>query len=298
MAFEEIRDQLPHINYQVESFTAVAWRITRLRNLPDIRCYKRQFSKNELFPGGYSLDQDVSPKYLPTAQFNSLKLVNWDEHTYSYAKPLLLGNAGLKILHIAGNRKLTNIEEEDIGDEDCLPPIEELRLKNYKWDHSPSIIEGFWNWNNLTSLELEHVPIIRFCRTVSVDKLTQLKTFRTDGFCFDESNRDQATVLLSKMVSNIRGLNELSLTCNVGYQDCVSSILRHSKTLHTLELRSYCDLFPKDLSDKLSQERVTMDQLNSIRTMCPQLTTLVFDLRPPVCSTVKFAEAASVLIMQ
>ena len=251
---------------------------------------------SQLFPGQYSFSQYIEPRYLPTAQFNSLKFVNWDEYSYSYAKPLLLGNAGLKTLHIAGDLNWTNIEEEDIGDEDFLPPIEELNLRNYEWDHSPLIIESFWNWSNLTSLELECVPIIRFCRTVSVDKLIQLKKFRTDGFCFDESNWDQATELLSNIVSNIRGLHELSLTCNVGYQECISSVLRHSQTLRTLKLRSYCDLFPEDLSDKISEERVTMDQLNSIRTMCPHLTTLAFDLRPPVCSTVEFAEAASVLI--
>ena len=107
-----------------------------------------------------------------------------------------MGNAELKTLHIAGDLNWTNIEEEDIRDEDFLPPIKELNLRNYEWDYSPLIIKSFWNWNNLTSLELECVLIIRFCQTVSVDKLTQLKTFRTDGFCFDESNWDQATELL------------------------------------------------------------------------------------------------------
>lgn len=248
--------------------------------------------------GQYLLSQDIGPRYLPTAQFSSLKFVDWDEFTYYYASPLLLGNAGLKTLHLSGNRNWTNIAEEDIGDEDILPPIEELSLRNYEWDHSPSFIDSFWNLTSLTSLELQCVPIIRFCDTVSVEKLAQLKVFKTDGFCFDESNWPQATELLSNLVTNIRGLHELSLTCNVGYQCCVSSIFRHSRTLHTLELRSYNDPFATDLSDKLSQERVKMVQLNSIRTMCPHLTTLVIDLRPPVCSTVEFAGAASVLIMQ
>ena len=301
MAFEEIRDALPHIGYQVEAFKAVAWRLTRLRNHPDNRYYDRYFAISQLPSGRYPLGQDIGPRYLPTAQFSSLKFVEWDEHSYQYASPLLLGNTRLKILHISGDRNWTVIADEDIGDEDSLPPIEELSLRNYDWDHSPSIIDSFWSFTSLRSLELDCVPIIRFCRAVSAENLAQLEIFKTDGFCYEESHWPEATELLSNLVSEIRGLHELSLTCNVGYQCCVSSILTHGQTLHTLELRSYNDPWAtdrSDLSDKLSQERVKMVQLNSIRTMCPHLTTLVFDLCPPVCSTVGFAGAASVLITQ
>ena len=253
---------------------------------------------SQLSSGRYPLGQDIGPRYLPTAQFSSLKFVDWDEFTYNYARPLLLGNASLKTLHIAGDQNWTVIEEEDIEDEDFLPPVEELSLRNYDWDHSPLIVDRFWNWAGLRSLELECVPIIRFCRSVSAENLAQLEVFKTDGFCFEESSWPEATELLSNLVSEIRGLHELSLTCNVGYQCCVSSILRHGQTLRTLELRSYNDPFTTDLSDKLSEERVEMAQLNSIRTMCPRLTTLVFDLHPDVCTTVGSGEITSVLITQ
>lgn len=109
--------------------------------------------------------------------------------------------------------------------------------------------------------------------------LAQLEIFKTDGFCYEESHWPEATKLLSNLVSEIRGLCGLSLTCNVGYQCCVSSILRHGQTLHTLELRSYNDPWATDRSDlsedEPSQERAKMVQLNSIRTMCPHTVPLI-----------------------
>ena len=253
---------------------------------------------SQLFSGRHSLSQDIGPRYLPTAQFTSLKFVEWDEFTYRYASALLLGNPRLKTLHISGSRRFTNIREEEIGDEDLLPPIEELSLQYYVWDHSPSIIKSFWNWTNLRSLELKRVSTIRFCYTVSAENLARLQVFRTDGFCFDHSDWPEATRLLSNLISNIRGLHELSLTCHVGYHCCVSSIFRHGPTLHKLELRSYCKPLPVDLSERLSQTRVEMVQLNSIRSMCPHLTDLILDHHPGVCSTVGFVGAATVLITQ
>lgn len=251
-----------------------------------------------MFSTRYDLSQVNGPRYFPRAQFSSLKFVEWDEFTYRYASPLLLGNTRLKTLHISGNRRFTTIAEDDIGDEDSLPPIEELCLQYYDWDHSQSIIHGFWNWTGLRSLELKRVPITRFCHTVSADNFSQLEVLRTDGYCFDHSDWPEATRLLSNLISNIRGLHELSLTCHVGYQCCVSSILKHGRTLHTLELRSYCEPLQMDLSERVSQMRVETVQLNSIRSMCPHLTDLVLDHHPGVCSTLGFVGAATVLITQ
>ena len=248
--------------------------------------------------GRYPLSQDIGPRYLPTAQFSSLKFIEWDKHSYNYVSPLLLGNTKLKTLHISGDRNWTQIAEEDIGDEDSLPPIEELSLQNYDWDHSPWTINNFWSWTTLRSLELKTVPIMRFCHTVSEEDFAQLTTFRTDGFCFEESEWPEATRLLSSLIFNIGGLHELSLTCNVGEQCCVESICRHGPTLRSLELRSYNDPFSTDLSDKLSEKRIKMIQLMSIQQLCPHLTDLVFDHHPGVCTTVGPVGAASVLITQ
>ncbi len=282
LAFEEIRDELPHVEYLVEAFRAIAWRVTRLRNHPDTRYYDPDFVMRRLSSGQYFLGQAIGLRYLPTAQFASLKFVEWDEYSYQYVSPLLLGNARLKTLHIAGKYNGTVIAERDIEDHHRLPPIEELSLQNYVWDHSPPIIYHFWNWTNLTSLELKRVPILQFLHTVPATHLMQLQVFRTDGLCLNKSDWCEATQSLSDLISQISGLHELSLTCNVGDESCVLSILEHGPTLHTLELRSYHDPLASHLSDKLSQNRVNRVQLNSIRIMCPHLTTLVLDYHPGV----------------
>ena len=284
MAFEEIRDDLPHLEYQVEAFRAVAWRVTRLRHHPDPRYYDYYFAMRRLCSGWYLPSPDLGLIYLPTTQFTSLKFVDWDEFSYEYVSPLLLRNDQLKTLHIAGTYNGTMIAERDIGDEDSLPPIEELSLQNYDWDHSQPIINTFWNWTNLTSLELKRVPILHFLYTVPAEHLAQLQVFRTDGFCLDNSDWSQATRSLADLISKIWGLYELRLTCNVGDHCCVLSLFGHGKTLHTLELRSYHDPFARHLSDKLSQKRVDSAQLNSIRARCPRLTTLVLDYQPGVSS--------------
>ena len=279
MAFEEISDELPHLDYLVEAFRAVAWRVTRLRKHPDTRYYDRSFATRHI-----SSIQHLGLRYLPTAQFSSLKFVEWDQFSYEYVSPLLLGNVRLKTLHIAGKNTGVRIAETDIGDEDCLPPIEELSLQNYDWDHSLPIINSFWNWTNLRSLELKRVPILHFLYTVPAEYLEQLQVFKTDGFCLANSDQCQATRSLSTLISRICGLHELSLTCNVGDQCCVSSLVGHGATLHTLELRSYNDPFATHLADKLYQKRVNRAQLNSIRALCPHLSTLVLDYHPRVCS--------------
>ena len=267
----------------MEAFRAVAWRVTRLRDHPDTRYYDQYFAMRRLYSGRYLSSPSLGLRYLPTARFTSLKFVEWDEFSYEYVSPLLLGNDQLKTLHIAGKYNGTIIAERDIGHRDCLPPIEELSLQNYDWDHSLSIINSFWNWTNLTCLELKRVPILHFLYTVPAENLAQLQIFRTDGYCLDESDWCQATRSLSDLISQIWSLHELRLTCNVGDQRCVSSIFRHGLTLHTLELRTYHDPFATHLSDKLSQKRVDGAQLNSIRVMCPHLTTLVLDYHPGVC---------------
>ena len=283
LAFQEIREGLPHLEYQVEAFRAIAWRVTRLRDHPDPRYYDLYFAMRRQYSGRYPYSHNLGYTYLPTAQLTSLKFTEWDQFSYQYVSPLLLGNDQLKTLHIAGKYNGTMIEENDIGDQDSLPPVEELSLQNYDWDHSPPIINSFWNWSKLTVLELRRVPILHFLYTVPAENLAQLQVFRTDGFCLDNTDWDQATRSLSDLISKIRHLHELSLTCNVGEHRIILSVLGHGATLNALELRSYHDPFATHLAERISQKRVSRAQLCHIRATCPHLTTLALDYNPLVC---------------
>ena len=281
-----MRDEFPHLEYQVEAFRAVAWRITRLRDDPYSR-YDDYLAMRRQYSGGY-LSGNYASTWRSTSRLTCLKFVDWDEYSYQYISPLLLGNHQLKTLHIAGKHTGTMIDEGGIGDQDSLPPIKELSLQNYDWDHSPMIITSFWNWTNLTVLELKRVPILHFLYTVPAENFARLQVFRTDGFCFDNSNWELATRSLSDLISKIWHLYELSLTCNVGDQSLLLSLLGHGATLHTLELRCYHDPFATHLSDRISQKRVNSVQLNFIQVVCPHLTTLALDYRPSVCPLYQF----------
>lgn len=67
------------LEYQVEAFKAVAWRVTRLRHNPHPRYYDHYFALRRQYSGRYLYSQSLGRTYLPT--FTSLKFVQWDEYS-------------------------------------------------------------------------------------------------------------------------------------------------------------------------------------------------------------------------
>jgi hypothetical protein len=173
----------------------------------------------------------------------SCKLVEWRPRHYGRfdqgLKSSLLLNATLEILHISGADNRATIRETEIDEHDRLSPIKELSLHHFRWEYSVHAATTFWNWSNLSRLELKEVPIKSFLQTVAPNYLVQLKEFTTDGYYRHRSEREEITDLISTLVLGIRALHKLILTCYVGDDKIVSAISKHGDTLHTLQLCVY-----------------------------------------------------------
>ena len=125
---------------------------------------------------------------LPPARLMSLKMQGVvprreERQVVPTLKNTLLASDELKVLHLLNMRSGFRFIDEDIGQSECLPALEELFLQGYFWLHSTSIATSYWNWTRLTSLRLEKVLIVNFLETVSPEYLLRLQSFFTDGHC-------------------------------------------------------------------------------------------------------------------
>ena len=259
LAFEDIRLKWPELKYSVEGLNdvlAAAWSTT-----------------NSNF-------RTVAPARLVSCNF-----VRWHSLSYeNYGKSLLLHNRQLETLHISGSDHYPTIPQAEIKHKDRMPQLQELVLHRFEWPYSAHMAVNFWDWSHLARLELKMVCIVLFLQTVTPEHLTQLQEFTTDGYCSNQSERIEATDLITTLVSSIRALKKLILTCNVGDEKCVSAVLKHGSTLRTLQLRIYQATQSQKLSDRLNQQPVNERQLESIRKACPRLTTLILDYDARGCT--------------
>lgn len=140
---------------------------------------------------------DIS--YLPPARLVSFKMQGTLGYPLRQAGPklkrILLEFDQLKVLHLLDLRLGNRFIDEDIGQSEILPAVEELFLQGYIWQHSLKIATSFWNWSRLTSLRLEKVLIVNFLETVSPEHLLQLQSFVTDGHCESATEHTKVRVL-------------------------------------------------------------------------------------------------------
>ena len=191
-------------------------------------------------------------------------------------KAFLLQCDQLKVLHLFNLRSAARFLDEEIGQSERLPPIEELFLQGYDWRHSPSIASSFWNWSRLTSLRLEKVSIIDFLESVSPENFLQLRSLITDGHCQNPADYTRATDLMTKLVMAIDSLETLSLVCSVKIFP-MDAIRKHGPGLRHLQLRDFKGMVPLPLR----RDRVTtlsLLDLLEIQSSCPKLMELGLDV--------------------
>lgn len=203
---------------------------------------------------------------------SSCKMVDLDGFTADRIKPLLMGRSELETLHLIGNRKLRSWEylgftDIRIGYDDRMSPVKELILQSYFWNHSPHNAVNFWNWTQVTHLELRDVCMMRFLKSVPPHHLLQLKTLVLDDHCPGAIH--EASDLMCDLVTNIKALENLSLKCKP--YKAIGPILRHGPTLRSLEIRDYSELgtSPAALSEA---------GLKRIQKYCPDLMELGINL--------------------
>ena len=191
-------------------------------------------------------------------------------------KTFLLQCDQLNVLHLFSLQSSAEFLDEEIDRSERLPPIEELFLHGYVWQHSPSIATSFWNWSRLTSLRLEKVSIIDFLESVSPENFRQLRSLITDGHCQNPAEYTRATDLIIGLVRAIDSLETLSLVCDVNMLP-IDAIRKHGPGLRHLQLRDYKGM----VHQPLRRDRVptlSLLDLLEIHSSCPKLMELGLDV--------------------
>ena len=182
--------------------------------------------------------------------FDPLRLVSCEIVNYSVSSddrsPLqdfLLGRENLERLHLTCIGPGINVSDNAIYPHERMPAIKELVLDGYMWNHSPATAVRFWNWSRITHLELRMVPIIPFLTTVTPEHLTNLRTFKIDGFCPEILFKFEGCEFLIRLLHGIKALEDLSIFLHIDRIDedlkekLVHAISRHGRSMRSLEFR-------------------------------------------------------------
>lgn len=170
------------------------------------------------------------------------------------APPLVTRLSSFKNLLLSA-RRLETLHFEDRGQgtqfnflpQERLPPIRELTLRSYDWNHSPEDVARHWDFSRITSLSLTSVPLFNFLSSVNFTDLANLHTLHCEDFSAHLPDlRQEATQALYVLIkSYIRSLSVLSVTVHTA-QFPVDAILSHSHSLTTLRLRDYTGFAEED----------------------------------------------------
>lgn len=215
----------------------------------------------------------TSLKIVPPQHLTSFKTVNWQAPYHSDIKDLLLGRPELETIHLVGEKQrivqdCVTFPDWAIQSREKLPPVKKLVLQNYFWGHSPHTAVNFWNWTQITHLELKDASINRFLKTVPPKHLEQLKTL----VLLDHSERSvtEVTKRMSSLVYKILALEKLTLKCKV--RRIVTTILKQGPSLRSLALREY---FGRDSRDFRT---LIVADVEAIQASCPKLMELALDV--------------------
>ncbi|RYP71481.1 hypothetical protein DL771_004736 [Monosporascus sp. 5C6A] len=203
--------------------------------------------------------QDIYLRAIPAGNLVSLRLSSPDPPLTTRLEPLkrlLLRARRLRVLDYRDRGQGTHFrfassEGGGQGEEDqTLPPLEDLTLQSYDWDHGPDAAARHWDFSRLRALRLVDVPAFNFLASVDPERLAGLHTLRCDDFSahLPVDRRADATRALRRLVGCIRALRVLEVTCHTRLffppddgdaKDEDNPLLRHAATLRVLRLRDH-----------------------------------------------------------
>ncbi|RYP27608.1 hypothetical protein DL767_007613 [Monosporascus sp. MG133] len=229
-----------------------------------------QVNKTELYVENLPLhnydgqqQKDIYLRVIPAGNLVSLRLSSPNPPLTTRLEPLkrlLLRARRLRVLDYRDRGQGTHFrfassegegEGEGEGEEDqALPPLEDLTLQSYDWDHGPDVAARHWDFSRLRALRLVDVPAFNFLSSVDPERLAGLHTLRCDDFSahLPVDRRADATRALRRLVGCIRALRVLEVTCHTrlffpaddGHtRDEDDPLLRHAPTLRVLRLRDH-----------------------------------------------------------
>ncbi|KAI1067781.1 hypothetical protein LB507_010444 [Fusarium sp. FIESC RH6] len=198
-----------------------------IENLP----LRREYEGNPL---------DTFIRSIPVELLTSLKLAN--------PTPVLSTRLNLLKQLLVQAQQLDTLCYEDRGQGTCfsfssgekMPPINNLLLRSYDWQHTSEDVGKHWDLSKIQSLELISVPIFNFLKSVCLEDFSRLHTLHAEDYSAHLSDkREDATLALSVLVKNhIKALEILNITCHTRLFQ-LDAIAAHRDSLQVLRFRDH-----------------------------------------------------------
>ncbi|KAF5512910.1 hypothetical protein CGCA056_v012407 [Colletotrichum aenigma] len=232
--------------------------------------------------------RDTYVRAIPTDLLVSLKLA-------SPAPPLTTRLNSLKQLLLL-SRRLQTFHYEDRGqgtnfkfaNGERMPPLKDLVLKSYDWNHSKEETRACWDFANLESLDLISVPVFNFLSSVDFTDLTGLRRLHCEDYSAHlVDKRQEATGGMYLLVANhIRALQTLSITCHVQLFP-LDGILRHGNSLQELRFRDHVGFGEEDRRCPT----LWAEDIATLAQGLPYVHTLELDMDVALCDPPQFLRA-------
>ena len=219
----------------------------------------------------------------PNSNLTSCKVAAWDDDQVPMIRELLFEQPKLRELHLVHGKpygfeqQRPKIDVHDNWTFKRLPALKTLVIEGYDWNYSPSENCNLWNWPSITHLELRHVAVHNFLLHVPHQDFSGLKVFIEKQHSADsnETQRERKTQLLCSLVRHTTALEQLEIECHTQKSGIVSSIAQKGSHLRTLSLLCIGWRFSSMWTP------LTIDQLRTIGSSCPQLMEIEVDLALP-----------------
>ena len=233
-------------------------------------------------------DRDSYTRAVPFQSLVSLKLASPTPPLttrLASLKRLLLRSRNLEVLHYQDRGQGTQL---NFDDGDRMPPLRDLLLRSYDWNHSEDEVRKHWDFSRLTSLELILVPYFNFLSSVPFSTLSNLSSLHVEDWSAHLlDRRREATRLLHDLIRNhIRELRSLEATCHIKLFQ-LDAILKHGRSLERLRLRDHVGFGDEDRRCPTLQPA---DLIQLARNL-PILRTLELDLDIQQCDPEQFLGA-------
>ena len=250
---------------------------TLCRKWPDVQLHFAGICASTYWPSIHS--------FFPNSNLTSCKVAAWEGHQlpWTWIGELLFEPPNLRELHLVHGKPWTfeqsrpKIVVHDDRTFKQLPALKTLIIEGYDWNHSPWENCNLWNWSSITHIELRHVAVHRFLHHVPHQDLSGLKIFIEKQHSADsnETQRERKTQLLCSLIRHTTALEQLEIECHTQKSDIVSSIAQNGSHIRTLSLLCIGWRFSG------SWTPLTVDQLRTIGSSCPQLMEIEVDLTLP-----------------
>lgn len=247
-----------------------------LNNIRGLSCIIWRYVQNDLYKGGFWVPSDIlSPRHIQSnavrLYIENLPLLDFRSEQHNpYLRaiptgilvslamaaptpPLTARVGSLKDL-LLNSRRLETFWYEDRGrgtkfefnGNERLPPFEELYLRSYDWNHSAIAVRQHWDFSKIRRLDMVDVPLKPFLNSVSFADFQHLEALRLDDSSMHLPDIQRDTTRGQYiLVKQIRGLEELSLTCDT-QSFPIDGILQHRQSLRSLHFRDYTGFTDED----------------------------------------------------